>query len=77
MCTLYDYLNLLCPRLCHRAFDCIYLKVGSRDIDDARLMYRLSCKGPPCFELPRTDTSTWLQEHISPPYTTPHPLPHA
>jgi hypothetical protein len=32
-------------------------------IDDARLMYRLSCKGEPALMLPRQDDSDWLDRH--------------
>ena len=39
--------------------------------DDARLMYRISCKGSPSVSLPRQDTEAWINEHISPPYRTP------
>ena len=39
--------------------------------DDARLMYRISCKGSPSFNLPRKDSEGWITEHISPPYRTP------
>jgi alpha-ketoglutarate-dependent taurine dioxygenase len=46
--------------------------VSSRDEDDMRVMFRMSCKGPPCFELPRTDASSWIEEHICPPYVSPH-----
>jgi alpha-ketoglutarate-dependent taurine dioxygenase len=36
--------------------------------NDARLMYRISCKGSPSFDLPRGDSKAWIDEHISPPY---------
>ena len=36
--------------------------------DDARLMYRISCKGSPSYALPRGDSKAWIDEHISPPY---------
>jgi taurine dioxygenase len=36
--------------------------------EDARLMYRISCKGKPSFELPRPDTDQWLDSNILPPY---------
>jgi alpha-ketoglutarate-dependent taurine dioxygenase len=39
--------------------------------DDARLMYRISCKGSPSYELPRGDSKAWIDEHISPPYQSP------
>ena len=47
------------------------MKVLSREEEDVRLMYRLSCKGPPCYSLPRTDDPSWVQANISPAYTTP------
>lgn len=40
-------------------------------IDDARLMYRISCKGEPAFNLPRQDSDDWLKGNIAPPYQTP------
>ena len=36
--------------------------------EDARLMYRISCKGEPSYDLPRTDTDEWLNANIVPPY---------
>jgi alpha-ketoglutarate-dependent taurine dioxygenase len=39
--------------------------------DDARLMYRISCKGEPSYSLPRPDTDAWLSANIVPPYRTP------
>ena len=39
--------------------------------DDARLMYRISCKGSPSLELPRGDSNAWIDQHISPPYQSP------
>jgi alpha-ketoglutarate-dependent taurine dioxygenase len=41
------------------------------DIADARLMYRLSCKGEPALRLPRIDDPAWLRQHIALEYTTP------
>ena len=46
--------------------------IGS--IDDARLLYRLSCKGEPALTLPRSDPSEWLAAHINAGYTTPPEL---
>jgi len=37
----------------------------------ARLLYRISCKGDPSYELPRSDTDEWIAANISPPYRTP------
>ena len=47
------------------------MKVGIRSPEDARLMYRLSCKGEPSLTLPRSDQAAWLAAHISTGYTTP------
>lgn len=43
------------------------------DPADARLMYRISCKGDPCYALPRLDTDEWIAANIVPPYRTPLP----
>jgi taurine dioxygenase len=42
--------------------------------DDARLMYRISCKGEPSYQLPRPDSDAWLADNILPPYRTPNAL---
>ena len=39
--------------------------------EDARLMYRISCKGEPSYSLPREDTDDWISENLSPPYRSP------
>ncbi len=39
--------------------------------DDARLMYRVSCKGEPSPTLPRNDSDEWITEHIQPFYRSP------
>ena len=39
--------------------------------EDARLMYRISCKGEPSFSLPRDDSEAWIDANILPPYTSP------
>jgi taurine dioxygenase len=44
--------------------------------DDARLMYRISCKGEPSYQLPRPDSDAWLADNILPPYRTPNALLH-
>ena len=41
------------------------------DPADARLMYRISCKGEPSYSLPRQDSDTWIDDNILPPYRTP------
>jgi len=38
---------------------------------DARLMYRISCKGEPSYALPRADDQAWIEANIVPPYRTP------
>ena len=38
---------------------------------DARLMYRISCKGEPSWTLPRTDPDAWVERNVLPPYRTP------
>lgn len=40
-------------------------------IDDARLLYRLSCKGEPTLSLPRKDDPQWLAAHVNGSYVTP------
>ncbi len=35
---------------------------------DARLMYRISCKGEPSYNLPRRDTDSWIEANILAPY---------
>ncbi|MBE82038.1 MAG: hypothetical protein CME21_05680 [Gemmatimonadetes bacterium] len=46
------------------------LKSNINSIDDARLLYRLSCKGEPALILPRNDSQDWLNAHITGSYTT-------
>ena len=38
---------------------------------DARLMYRISCKGEPSYSLPRRDPDGWIEDNIVPPYRSP------
>ena len=47
------------------------IKSQVSSIDDARLLYRLSCKGEPALSLPRRDDAAWLATHIAGSYTTP------
>ena len=47
------------------------IKSNINSIDDARLLYRLSCKGEPALALPRRDETEWLTAHIAGGYTTP------
>ena len=39
--------------------------------EDARLMYRISCKGDPSYSLPRRDPDNWINDNIVPPYRSP------
>ena len=39
--------------------------------NDARLMYRISCKGEPSYQLPRQDPEDWIEKNILPPYRSP------
>jgi alpha-ketoglutarate-dependent taurine dioxygenase len=47
------------------------IKSNISSIDDARLLYRLSCKGEPALSLPRRDEAEWLAAHIAGSYSTP------
>ncbi len=47
------------------------IKSNISDLDDARLLYRLSCKGGPALSLPREDAPEWLAAHIAGSYTSP------
>ena len=49
-------------------------KSNIQSIDDARLLYRLSCKGAPALTLPRTDSPEWLQAHVTGGYETPREI---
>ena len=40
------------------------------DPADARLLYRISCKGPVSERVPRTDPDAWVDTNITPPYRT-------
>ena len=40
------------------------IKTGIDKAEDARLLYRLSCKGAPAPVLPRNDDSSWIATHI-------------
>ena len=46
-------------------------KDNIQSLDDARLLYRISCKGTPALTLPRHDSPEWVSEHIFLDYTTP------
>lgn len=50
------------------------IKKNIVSIDDARLLYRLSCKGDPQEILPRNDSPEWLEEHINGAYSTPEEI---
>ena len=45
--------------------------VSIDDPVDARLMYRISCKGQPSAALPRRDSPAWLDRHVTDGYRTP------
>ncbi|MEM7250723.1 MAG: TauD/TfdA family dioxygenase [Pseudomonadota bacterium] len=48
------------------------IKASVTSKDDARLLYRLSCKGAPALALPRQDDPAWLSEHVNGAYRTPN-----
>lgn len=50
------------------------IKANINSIDDARLLYRLSCKGEPSLSLPRGDDPAWLAAHIAGSYSTPQQI---
>jgi hypothetical protein len=50
------------------------IKSNISSIDDARLLYRLSCKGKPALSLPRGDETQWLAAHIAGSYSTPQEI---
>ena len=45
-------------------------KRSVNDPADARLLYRISCKGPVSASLPRRDADDWSEANITPPYRT-------
>ena len=47
------------------------MKSPVNDPADARLMYRISCKGPASVTLPRSDSDEWIAQNIHPPYRSP------
>merc|ERR1719191_1644341 len=47
------------------------VKVNVDDLEDARLIYRMTVKGPPSLTLPRKDDPSWIKENLMLPYTTP------
>lgn len=47
------------------------IKIGIDRAEDARLLYRLSCKGEPCLTLPRNDDPAWIDTHITGSYRSP------
>ena len=49
------------------------VKKSISDPADARLMYRMSCKGDPSDTLPRDDSQSWIVDNIVPPYRTSQP----
>ena len=55
----------------HGTFKSLSMKVDVGSLDDARLFYRISCKGPAALILPRQDDPAWIEENVVPPYTSP------
>ena len=47
------------------------MRIHIDSVADARLLYRVSCKGATTLELPRNDGDDWLAEHITAGYRTP------
>ena len=47
------------------------IKIGINKVADARLLYRLSCKGAPSLVLPRDDDPSWIEAHITGGYRSP------
>ncbi len=47
------------------------IKIGINKVEDARLLYRLSCKGAPSLVLPRDDDPSWIEAHITGGYRSP------
>lgn len=47
------------------------IKTGVDRAADARLLYRLSCKGEPSLTLPRDDDPAWIADHITGGYRSP------
>ncbi len=47
------------------------IKIGVDRVEDARLLYRLSCKGAPAPVLPRDDDPSWIATHIPGDYCSP------
>ena len=50
------------------------IKIGVNRSEDARLLYRLSCKGAPSLNLPRNDDPTWIMDHIAGGYRSPESI---
>ena len=50
------------------------IKIGIDKVDDARLLYRLSCKGAPSLVLPRNDDPSWIAAHIAGGYRSPEAI---
>ena len=47
------------------------IKTGIDRAEDARLLYRLSCKGEPALTLPRQDDPSWIAANIPGEYSSP------
>lgn len=50
------------------------IKSNINSLADARLLYRLSCKGEPALSLPRNDDAQWLAAHVAGSYSTPQAI---
>jgi alpha-ketoglutarate-dependent taurine dioxygenase len=50
------------------------IKIGVNRPEDARLLYRLSCKGAPSLVLPRDDDPAWITDHIAGGYRSPESI---
>ena len=48
-----------------------FIKTNINNLGDARLLYRISCKGSPSLNLPRKDPEEWLKKNITASYRTP------
>jgi alpha-ketoglutarate-dependent taurine dioxygenase len=50
------------------------IRIGIGRVEDARLLYRLSCKGEPSLTLPRHDDPAWIAANITGGYRTPEAI---
>ena len=47
------------------------IRTGIARLEDARLLYRLSCKGAPSLTMPRHDDPAWIAGNITGGYRSP------